>query len=235
MTDEAFDYFLTGGIPDLVAVMVEIQKFAADLQMQAVSRSAATLLRGLLDAVNLAGVKYAVLADATIIRVLIETRSGNRPFTGNLESHIHSVPGPYGSVQVALIAELDKAVNPVGGYGPFWRAQEYGTGTAEVPGQEGRYFRGFFEPGGDVPRAAMRGRGVGTDLAFVSDATGGFGQISVELPGRHFLRDGSIEAGAKYLEGMAAIQKEYLGKMRELRSLIRAQPRGPGLTMTLHS
>lgn len=116
-----------------------------------------------------------------------------------------------GQVGIADIAWLDKAVNPrTPGYGPYWEAQEEGTGTAAVRSQLGRVIRGYFYgPGGTNPLtpqdppptplqpifvpgrpvsfggARMRG-GIGP-----RGGSGGFGTIKREIRGRHFLEHGS--------------------------------------------
>lgn len=222
-THDAFGYFAVSGVADTVTLLVQIQRFAFDRKLIDVGDMAASILSDMLGDLNQAAARYAVLADTTIVRILIETRSRNRPHQGELETHIVSQPGPLGSVKVALIEELDKAVNP-NGYGPFWRAQEYGTGSSgegvDVPSQVGRYFRGFFEPSGTPPQAAQRGLGVGTDLALVPDPNGGFGRISVDLPGRHFLSGGTAEVGAKYLDHIAELQRTYAERINKLRELI---------------
>jgi hypothetical protein len=221
---DAFGYFATTNVAETVALLVRIQRAAIERKLTDVFDATATILTDLLNDLNSVAAEYAVLADTTIIRILIETRAQNRPTTGELATHIRSEPGPLGSVRVALIEELDRAINPDSGYGPFWRAQEYGTGSSgegvDVPSQIGRYFRGFFQPSGTPPEAAQRGLRVGTDLAFVSDSSGGFGRISVDLPGRHFLSGGTAEVGAKYLQRIDALATAYDKRISDLRKLI---------------
>jgi hypothetical protein len=88
-----------------------------------------------------------------------------------------------GTVGIGDIRALDRVTNLTSpGYGPYWRAQEYGTGgRADLPGdpaygktipaQAGRVIRGhFFGPGltdPDVPRAVYAGGG-GPHPIFVS-------------------------------------------------------------------
>jgi hypothetical protein len=69
-----------------------------------------------------------------------------------------------GMVGVADVGQLELAINPRSpGYGPYWRAQEYGTGTGFVPSQVGRVFFGEFmlAGGGDAtpPQAKYAGGG----------------------------------------------------------------------------
>lgn len=220
---DAYGYFLTTDIPEEVGMLVAIQKLALTNGWRNVLEEATKITTGLLEDVNQIARLAAKLADAAIIRVLIETRASNRPFRGLLESHIRSEPFPLGGVKVALIEELDKAINPdTGDYGPFWRAQEYGTGSNEVPSQEGRVFHGVFNPSGNNPDAAQRGLRRGSDLVFQSGA-GGFGTISVELPGRHFLRDGTAEAAKIYMDSMERIAQKWGARIRELAVLARQE------------
>jgi hypothetical protein len=221
---DAFGYFATSEAAETITTLVSIQRLAIERRLLDVSDLAAVILTDMLNDLNAIAREYAVLADTAIIRILIETRAQNRPMTGQLEAHIRSEPGPLGSVKVALIEELDRVVN-ANGYGPFWRAQEYGTGNdgegVEIPSQVGRYFRGFFQPSGTPPQAAQRGLRVGTDLAFESDPSGGFGRISVELPGRHFLSCGTAEVGAKYMQRIGELQRDYVRRIRKLLALIK--------------
>jgi hypothetical protein len=229
---DGFAYFTTTGVPALLDSLLQIQRLALRHGLSTVAHKTADLTGEVLDLINAQAVRSAADADTAIIAVLLQTKNGNRPFTGTLESHIRSLAEPLGSVSVALVSELDKAVNPVGHWGPFWRAQEYGTGSEEVPSQVGRVIRGIFQPSGTAPDAAQRGLGVGTDMSFISDAYGtpsasdkesDFGTIEVELPGRHFLRDGTAEAAERYLKAMAAIQQRIVKEISVLTQLARAE------------
>jgi hypothetical protein len=208
---DAFGYFATSEAAETITTLVSIQRLAIERRLLDVSDLAAVILTDMLNDLNAIAREYAVLADTATM-------------TGQLEAHIRSEPGPLGSVKVALIEELDRVVN-ANGYGPFWRAQEYGTGNdgegVEIPSQVGRYFRGFFQPSGTPPQAAQRGLRVGTDLAFESDPSGGFGRISVELPGRHFLSGGTAEVGAKYMQRIGELQRDYVRRIRKLLALIK--------------
>lgn len=218
---EALGYFVTSGIPELVKTLISVRRLAVARGLEKVAEESLAIMEGLLNDINLLSNEMAAIADAAIARKMFDTQSGNRPLTGQMESHVRSEPGPLGTVRVALIAELNKIVNSRG-YGPFWRAQEYGTGTSQVPSQVGRPLFGTFEPSGDPPDSAQRGLGQGHDLAFIPFGSApGFGRISVELPGRHFLRDGIAEAGAKYTARMDAIQKKYVTRLNALTEQVR--------------
>lgn len=214
---EAFAYFLTDRIPEVTFGLLKLERLARERGLFEIEVGAQKIIDELLKDVNEAAIKMAAVADGTIMAKMFTSHTASRPITGNMETHVRSEPGPLGSVKVALIEELNKIINPEGGFGPFWRAQEYGTGSPEVKTQEGRYFFGRFEPSGDPPRAALRGLGVGTDIAFIPDPeNGGIGKISVELPGRHFLRDGSAEAGAIYGKTMDEIRDRFITRVEAL-------------------
>jgi hypothetical protein len=191
-------------------------------------------------------------ATASIKQRIQATRALNRGDTGrgtHLRNAVRSRPLrpagrlATGAVGVGDLAVLDALVNPVGGYGPYWRAQEYGTGTAEVPAQKGRVIRGYFFGRGfggtpERPQQQFRGLGVGPHPIFVSASAGaaafgalgfggghgtgggrgGYGTISVELPGRHFIRDGANAAERNWRQALRAIEFQTL---RDLRAITR--------------
>jgi hypothetical protein len=219
MADEPFALLLTTGIPRCLELLTQVHEVARIKGMDAIADGALEISVGLLSDVNDVAVEIAGVADLLIVRKIMETQSRNRPNTGNMETHILSLAGDFpeiGSVKVAMLDELDKIVNP-NGYGPFWRAQEYGTGSDEVASQVGRVFMGTYEPGGGPPDASQRGQGVGTDAAFISGGDNpGFGTISVEDRGRHFLRDGTGEAAVRYKAAMGVVQTEWVERIRAL-------------------
>lgn len=176
-----------------------------------------------------------------------------RPDTGaspHLAALLRSRPlqrfGPVqtGEVGVADEAWLDKAINPHSpGYGPYWRAQEHGTGTPEVPSQIGRILRGYFYGTGYTdptpPRAQYRGGG-GPHPIFVSGRAsklpgsvsggigprggrGGYGTISREIQGRHFIRDGANSALADWRAGLRRVENDAISALRGV-----TRPRPPG-------
>lgn len=222
---EAFAYLETIGIPRTVDLLIRIETLARGSGRNAVANGAHEVNIGLLRDVNLVAVEMAGLADGEIVARILSTHNRvRRPATGVMETHIRSEAGPLGLVRVALLDELEKIVNP-NGYGPFWRAQEYGTG-GDVPSQVGRRIFGTFESSGTPPDAEQRGAGVGRDLAFVPGGSDpGLGVISTELPARHFLRDGSAEAAAQYVKRMEAVQARWAKKIELLILELRTQRR----------
>lgn len=232
-SDAAFAYLLTKGIPEAAGILTQAQHLAGERGLRQVRLAILDVLNGLLTDVNDVAVRMAGYADGAIIRKIATSHTSNRPITGVMDTHIVSKPGPLGSVRVALISELDKIINPTG-YGPFWRAQEYGTGVEEdgpgtgaVPSQLDRVFLGTFETSGTAPNADLRGEGVGTDLAFLPGGRSpGFGTITTELPGRHFLRDGSEEAGAHYVQAMDTVMVKWNKRIAEIVSELKAASGG---------
>lgn len=139
-----------------------------------------------------------------------------------------------GEVGVADEDELDKIVNPTSPqYGPYWRAQEFGTGGGGVPSQLGRVIRGYFYGPGltdpTPPRSIYAGGG-GPHPIFVSakaqraiygslgfsggggarGGVGGYGTIEHEIQARHFIRDGANRAEAEWRRGMAQIESDAI-------------------------
>lgn len=228
---DAYDYFLTTGIPELARILTQAQRIAGERGLPSTRAAIIEVLNGVLADVNEVARRMAAYADEAIIAKIHETHTANRPVTGNMETHIASDPGPLGSVRVGLIDELDKIINPNGEkpYEPFWRAQEYGTGSDEggfggggVPSQEGRVIRGLFEPSGTPPNSEQRGLNSGTDLVFLPGGENpGWGTISVELPGRHFLRDGDALAGARYVAEMEKVQQKWSTRIQEILAQLR--------------
>jgi hypothetical protein len=190
----------------------------------------------------------ARLATTSIKGRIAATRAMNRGDTGRGQHLRNAIRSralgrsgglATGAVGVADLDVLDALRNPIGDYGPYWRAQEHGTGTAEVKAQTGRVIRGYFFGRGfggtpEPPRGQYRGLGAGPHPIFVSGASGaaafgalgfsggpgkaggrgGFGTISVELPGRHFIRDGANAAEATWQRGLRAIEYRTLRDMR---------------------
>lgn len=214
-----FDFYSIRNVAKLALNLSEAQIGLAERRLYTEALRVAKLFTQFLTDINALAVEFCNVADTEIILKIRETAAHNRPQGGDMETHIRSIPGPpgTGTVQVALLAELDKIVNP-NGYGPFWRAQEYGTGQSGIPGQAGRVIYGVFEPSGYGPDPSQRGLRVGHDQAFMSGYQTGanLGTISVELPARHFLRDGFDRAGAKYLERVAQLNKIYTARILEI-------------------
>lgn len=206
------------------------------------------------DSLDVLAKKTAREADVAIKDRILATRALNRGDTGrgqHLRNAVRSRALPAiaglstGAVGVANIAILDALRNPLGNYGPYWQAQEYGTAAESprgpIPRQKGRVIRGSFfgrnfAGDGEPPRRDLQGLGVGPHPIFVSSAAGGaaaralghssrgvgkrggvgggFGTISVELPGRHFIRDGANLAAAKWRSDMRAIEFRALRDLR---------------------
>ena len=218
--NDAFAFLATSAIPETLETLLKCEALlrdARDVETGALEGKIHDIVIGMLKDVNDTAVRMAGVSEGTIIKHMLETQSKNRPFTGDMESHVISEPGPLGNVKVALLAELEKIINPQGNWGPYWRAQEFGTGKDGVPSQVDRPLYGTFEPGGGPPDPQQAGLGRGTDLAFLPrGANPGVGRISVDLPGRHFLRDGSIEAGELYVEAMSAVSARWAKATEEL-------------------
>lgn len=180
-----------------------------------------------LDAVS---IETARRADEAIIRKLQSTR--RRPRTDrsrHLEDSIVSSPWQFpgapstlGGVKIALVDELDKAVNP-SGYGPYWSALEFGS--VEVGNvMTGRTLYGTFSGGGsdpERPRRAYRRDLLGDAIAPHAQfewggEDQGKGVIHNEIEGRHFLRDGTEEAWRYYAGRIASIDARYAARILDL-------------------
>jgi hypothetical protein len=186
----------------------------------------------------------ATQAKEDIIARLLATRrrsdTGTRPGLAGL---IRCEPLSFGSVQtgavgVADVSWLERAINPhTPGYGSYWRAQEYGTGTGDIPSQVGRVLRGYFanaggadltppqaefaggggphpiflSGGSGVQRLAGSGRGPG-----VRGGVGGFGTIGKEDEGRHFIGYGADAAAVEWRTKIAEIQSRTVSRLDAL-------------------
>jgi hypothetical protein len=150
-----------------------------------------------------------------------------------------------GAVGVADEASLNKVKNPNSPkYGPYWRAQEFGTGSADVrddraapKSQIGREIVGyFFDRGKTNPTVPQKGRSdqpifitgrsagavVGSGRQFSrAGKGGGRGIIGKEIEGRHFIRDGSDQAVKVWRANLRAIERNT---MRKLNSTLTAPP-----------
>jgi hypothetical protein len=159
---------------------------------------------------NAAATRTAATADAAMKANLKATAT--RTPTGvspHLSSLLVSRPlqPDTGWVGVARKSTLDRSVNPnTPGYGPYWRAQEYGTGSPEVASQKGRVIVGFFYGRGGSGQgsrpASVHAGGGGPHPVFISGSqrpgprggVGGKGTIDKEIDGRHFIEDGANTA-----------------------------------------
>jgi hypothetical protein len=166
----------------------------------------------------------AARADEAIKRKLMETRRRPRTDrTRHLEDSIKSVPYPgLGGVKIALVSELDQAVNP-SGYGPYWSAIEFGSVEVGNP-MTGRTLYGTFTGGGsdpERPRRAYRRDNLGDAMAphaqfewYGEDE--GKGVIKHEIEGRHFLKRGADEAWAFYAREVRTLDNRYSKRLLDL-------------------
>lgn len=167
--------------------------------------------------------RTAVTADAAIEQKLIAgQRRPNTTRDQHLTSAIRSEPMRFGSVRIAMIDDLDRVTNPEG-YGPYWRAIEYGS---EAVGNQmtGRVLFGTFVGPGhdDVPRSDYAGvKGApGSEFVFGKDAAGeaGFGTIQHEIEPRYFIRDGAEEAAGFYGGEIHRVATRYAQQIEALMS-----------------
>ena len=200
----AFEYYSSRGVNELLTNLLKYEGWAYDNGFKTLSRDLGKIADHLIAGINTIAKGAAAGADASIIRHMRETH-GQRPFQGEMETHVKSEAEPGGWVNVALLSELDKIVNPQGGYREYWRAQEYGTGVTidygpqageEIPSQTGRVLFGTFESSGTPPNPESDRK----DVAFHPQGRNpGWGTIHEELDGRHFLLDGWLDGGEMYL------------------------------------
>lgn len=135
-----------------------------------------------------------------------------------------------GSVGIADIGELNKAVNPLGPqYGPYWFAQEEGS-TRNV----GREITGFFfgtgyaGPPSPPDPAQSRQHPIFVTGAQGAAAFGGAGfdggagvaggrgrRMLIQRPiqARHFIRDGANQARGAWFAGLRRIEDEALARL----------------------
>lgn len=152
--------------------------------------------------------------------------------------------GAVGIADEAFLDRAVNPTSP--GFGTYWRAQEFGTGATDpttgytVPSQVGRVIFGYFYgPGLTSPTRPMsqyRGGG-GPHPIFVTASSagaqaasigisnygggkrggkGGRGIISVEIQGKHFIRDGANEALVEWRLGMAKIEASTISRLKSV-------------------
>lgn len=215
--EDAYAFFFTNGIPRVVQTLVQMQGLAIKLENPRLQDGIGRLLTNLLKVLNEMAVQFTGISIELIVGKIYESHTASRPLTNNMESHILSTPGPLGLVRVGILSELERITNPRGGWGTFWRAQEYGTGSDEVVSQRERVILGTFYDSRTPPDLQQAGPGVGHDIAFVSGGSNpGWGTIDVEDPGRHFLRDGASAAGEDYIAKMAEVQASCIVQLKAL-------------------
>jgi hypothetical protein len=219
------------GLPPVArATLIELQKaydqFNRELRGLSVktARDSETYMKAVFDATR-------VRANSQLqphLRSLLRSRPV-QVFGGGIET---------GAVGVGNEDLLDQAINPTAPqYGPYWRAQEFGTGQAGVPSQVDRVIRGYFYGPGLVgperPLAQYKGGG-GPHPIFVSaknagaaygdvgfsggggkgGGKGGFGTIEKEITPRHFIRDGADRALVEWRRGVARIGSDTVSRLR---------------------
>jgi hypothetical protein len=214
---EAFDTFEAPGVVTLTGILLQVIKAAA--RFPDVQIAASELIRESLAVADGIANIVSVASEVAIIGKIQDTQARNRPTTGEMETHIASTPGPFGTVHVGLTEELDKIVNPISPqWGQFWQAQEYGTTH-----QKGREIFGTFYESEEPPELAQQGLGKGHDIAFIPMGSApGLGRIGVELPARHFLTDGTMAAGERYLKLHAVFEKEAVAALDDMKKMIAA-------------
>lgn len=164
--------------------------------------------------------RTAGLADKAIRKRIATTQ--RRPATSHqhhLADLIKSEPMPLGSVAVARLDELNKAVNPESSSSKsYWLTQEEGskeTGNQMI----GRVLFGrFVGPSHENrPLAEYRGAAGAPGSEFIFGGPGsGYGTISHEIEGRHFLRDGAEAAWNYYRTQIQEISTRYAAEVAAL-------------------
>lgn len=213
--------YATLGSTDMLAALVLMSEISNEARKVGLNNIAAPLrlmLRELESELGALGRVTAKIADAAIVDRLHSTQV--RPGTTrslHLADVIHSVAFPRGSVKVALVEELNKATNPEG-YGPYWRAQEYGS-VAVGNVMTGRILYGRFEGPGhdDVPRNEFAGQHGAPGSEFYYGAGGGeesgLGTIQHEDQPRHFLEAGMAAADVAYTAGVTRLSQGYASRI----------------------
>lgn len=190
---------------------------------------------------NLRAVAERAAREATKGMVERLAAQRHRPPTGSvppLKDLVAAVPlaamGKYetGAVGVANVEFLNRAINPHSrGYGPYWRAVEYGTGQGIVPSQLGRVIYGSFtDAGGANPTApaAEFGGGGGPHPVFMSrkvlgsssaggTRTAGLGTIGKEVEAKHYIKYGADHAAIDWRRGVAETQQRALNELGAIR------------------
>ncbi|GAC1522448.1 MAG: hypothetical protein NVS3B1_07830 [Marmoricola sp.] len=219
---EAYASFLSS---DMLEAMALLGQLAYEAGVLAPENTA--LLRVMLHELE---VELRELARVTAVRSVEYIRSeldGTQKRPDNQAAHhlrdlIVSTPSGSTGVKIALLAELDKAVNAQGGYGPYWRAIEYGS---EAVGNimTGRVLFGrFVGPGhDDAPRSEYGGadHAPGSEFIFGSEAAGGaagFGTVAHEIEPRYFLRKGTEHAAIGYGFGIRDLSRKYARRILAL-------------------
>jgi hypothetical protein len=160
---------------------------------------------------------------------------GGSPLRSALVARRAAYPIPTGAVGIADLDRLNAVINPfTPSYGPYWRAQEYGTGADGVPSQVGRRIHGFFTDRSGIGNAQRPVAGGGTHARFISSSSphallgprggsGGPGVIRREIQGRHFIRDGARDGYPEWLRLIRDADQHAIRSLQGLRGLPAAQ------------
>lgn len=209
--------FVPVGLPLVIeaSLMLE-QQYVRSRQPNIAARIRAARLKFERDLRSLS-TRYSKIADQEIKRVLASdpvsvargTSGGRRRGGRGLRSHIKSRPlaGIPGGVGVGDIDELQKAQDP--DYpqdGSYWKVQERG-----YSGHVGREVYGHFynSPRGGEGYAPSQDR-VRSDAFFRPESPGHKLRIKNPIPAKFYLRDGSAEAGAKWMVEYDKIEARFL-------------------------
>lgn len=247
--------FVTGyNHPDAVIVFREFQRLLATVRRQA-ARTRNPRRRAALAAteaeIRLVQLRYSEDMDRAAIRGGEVAKKGMKarfdrtktPRAARGGSHLRNAllarkaiyPIPTGAVGIADLDALNKIVNPFSpSYGPYWRAQEYGTGAGEVPSQVGRRIHGFFTDASGIGDAQRPVAGGGTHARFIASSSphailgprggqGGPGLIRREIQGRHFIRDGARDGYPEWLRMIRLADDHAIRSLQGLAGLPAAQ------------
>lgn len=223
---DAWEFFGWDQAAETMATLAALRREAIALGRQDIQLAISRIgveLQNKLDALSRTTAKAA---DEAIVRHL--RQHARRPLTTrtpHLADQVKSIQfgEGLGYVKVALIDELDKAVNPDGS-GRYWNAIEYGS--VEVGNiMEGRRLYGSFSGGGsddERPREMYRRDVLGDTMAPHAEFIMGGGSdpekgiIHNEIEGRHFLRDGTDEAWTGYTKGVREIDRWLRNEVAKL-------------------
>lgn len=239
-------------IPDVAQVHAAYQKLIGDLEALVMEARRVNSKEAGAFAVQLADVRIAyrdfnmglkkVATDGSIraTKGMLERLDQNRarPSSGStpaLRDLVEANPLPAiggyqtGAVGVGNVELLNRAINPHSrGYGPFWRAIEYGTGQHGVPSQIGRILYGSFTAAGGAdptPPMPEYAGGGGPHPIFLSgyqsqaggDRVSGLGTIGKEIEARHFIRYGADGAAVQWRAEISALQDRAVESLRNIR------------------
>lgn len=215
-----------GQKPRYAATRIEISLIRRDLQ------------RGLDDVAARTALRFDSHAKQNLKRKQVRPDTGTVP---HLRTLIKSRPikagagNIIGAVGLASIQQLDKAINPIGSYGPYWRAQEFGTGGdidrrtgTRVKSQKGRKVTGYFFGKGGAGVGSTPNQAEFRDHpVFISGRLGAAGRgprggkgrrmvIGRDIEPKRFLRDAVDTARVEYARGVGGVQRTSVNRMRRI-------------------